>query len=59
MSETPTTGTGPAAGIRWDLSHLYPEPSAEGLESDLDRSLLAAKAFGERFRGRIGGALFC
>ena len=54
MSEpTSTSGTGPAAGVRWNLSHLYPEPAEEGLEADLDRSLRSAREFAERYRGHV------
>ncbi len=55
-TETPeASGTGPAAGVRWDLQHLYPEPAAEGLEADLDAALAAAKRFAKRYRGKIAG----
>ncbi|MCP3983100.1 MAG: oligoendopeptidase F, partial [bacterium] len=50
---TPTPGTGPAAGVRWDLSHLYPEPAREALEADLAQALEAACSFEERYRGKI------
>ncbi|MCP5058413.1 MAG: M3 family oligoendopeptidase [bacterium] len=50
---TPTVGTGPAAGVRWDLSHLYREPAREGLEADLAAALEAACAFEKRYRGGI------
>lgn len=56
MSETTSTaGSGPAAGVRWDLSHLYPEPAKPGIEADLVSSLEAACSFEKRYRRRIGG----
>jgi oligoendopeptidase F len=44
---------GLAAGVRWDLSDLYPEPAAPAIERDLDAAEAAAKAFAERYRGRV------
>ncbi len=45
---------GPAAGVRWDLGDLYTGPDDPALEADLTRSLAAASAFAERYRGRVG-----
>lgn len=59
MSDTPATapqtGTegGPAAGIRWDLGDLYAGPDDPAIEADLERCLTGAKAFAERYRGRL------
>ncbi len=52
MAEAATTG-GPAAGIRWDLSHLYAGPDDPQIEKDLSGALAAATAFAERYRGRV------
>ncbi len=53
MTATTSSGSGPAAGVRWDLSHLYADPE-KALEADLDRARDAAAAFAERYRGRLG-----
>jgi oligoendopeptidase F len=42
-----------AHGVRWDLSHLYEAPAREALDRDLAASLAAARAFAERYRGRV------
>jgi oligoendopeptidase F len=47
------TNGGPAAGVRWDLSHLYASPDDPGIEGDLDGAHAAAVAFAERYRGRV------
>jgi oligoendopeptidase F len=52
LSET-TSGGGPAAGVRWDLSHLYTGPDDPKLEADLDAALAAAEDFAARYRGRV------
>ncbi len=44
---------GPAAGVAWDLTHLYRAPARAALDADLDASLAAARALGARFRGRV------
>jgi len=46
---------GLAAGVRWDLADLYPEPAEAALERDLDAAEAAALRFAERHRGRIAG----
>ena len=46
---------GPASGVRWDLSHLYPEPAGAAIDRDLDEALERATAFAERHRGRLAG----
>ena len=48
-----TEGAGPAAGVRWDLSHLYASPDDPGLEADLDDALAKAERFDERYRGNV------
>ena len=55
MSEAATSGSesGPAAGVRWDLSHLYAGPDDPRIDGDLDAARTAAKEFAERWRGRI------
>ncbi len=54
MSEAnPTSGNGPAAGIRWDLSHLYPAPAEDKLNQDLDQALQGAESFAAKYRGRV------
>ena len=44
---------GLAAGVRWDLSHLYAGPDDPRIDGDLDRALEAAARFAERLRGRV------
>jgi len=44
---------GPAAGVRWDLSHLFDGPDDPRLEQALDRSLESAGAFAAEYRGRV------
>jgi len=54
MSEaTSDSSAGPAAGVRWDLSDLYPEPAEAAIERDLDAAEAAATRFAERYRGRV------
>ncbi len=51
---TPTKDiAGPAAGVRWNLDHLYPAPAAEGIDRDLDDALRRAEAFAGEHRGHI------
>src|SRR5258706_1545019 len=52
MAEAAPSG-GPAAGVRWDLSHLYAGPDDPRIESDLAGALGAANAFAQRYRGRV------
>jgi len=52
MSEAATTG-GPAAGIRWDLTHLYAGHDDPKIEADLDAATAQAEAFALRYRGRV------
>ena len=52
-TETPTDPAELAAGVRWDLSHLYPAPADAGIDRDLDAALARAEAFAERYRGRL------
>jgi oligoendopeptidase F len=54
MAEAATaTSGGLAAGVRWDLSHLYAGTEDPQLERDLDGALAAANAFAQRYRGRV------
>jgi oligoendopeptidase F len=53
MSEAATDSAGPAAGVRWDLSDLYPEPAEPRIERDLDAAAAAATRFAEKYRGRV------
>ena len=48
-----TPDAGPATGVRWDLSHLFAGPDDPAIESALDASLAAARAFAQRQRGEI------
>jgi oligoendopeptidase F len=50
---TADTTAGPAAGVRWDLSDLYPAPAEAAIERDLDAAEAAAARFAERYRGRV------
>jgi oligoendopeptidase F len=50
---TSTSTSGPAAGVRWDLTDLYPEPADAALARDLDAAEAQARRFAERYRGRI------
>jgi oligoendopeptidase F len=52
--ERPASRSGPAAGVRWDLSHLYEGPDDPRLDADLDASLSRSLAFAERYRDRLG-----
>jgi oligoendopeptidase F len=52
-ASAPAPGTGPAAGVRWDLSDLYAGPDDPRLDADLARALDAARVFAERYRGRV------
>jgi oligoendopeptidase F len=51
--ESTAQGAGPAAGIRWDLSGLYDGAGDAAIDADLDRALGEARAFAERYRGRV------
>src|SRR5690606_41374816 len=42
-----------AALPRWDLGDLYPGPDSPELARDLDAAERDAKAFAERYRGRL------
>ena len=44
---------GPAAGVRWDLSDLYGGADDPAIDADLERSLDEARAFADRYRGRV------
>jgi oligoendopeptidase F len=44
-----------AAGVRWELADLYPEPAEPAIERDLDAAEAAAARFAERYRGRVAG----
>src|SRR5687767_14560183 len=52
MAEAVIAG-GPAAGIRWDLSHLYAGPDDPQIDKDLSAALAAASDFAARHRGRV------
>ena len=55
MSTDPATeSAGPAAGVRWNLSHLYADPAEEAIDRDLDEALGRAEAFASSYRGRLG-----
>ena len=49
----PTAEGGSAAGVRWDLSHLYASPDDPALEADLDDMLEDARRFAADYRGRV------
>ena len=48
-----TSGAGPAAGVRWDLSDLYAGPDDARIDADLDRALGDARAFEARHRAKV------
>jgi oligoendopeptidase F len=48
-----TIDAGPAAGVRWDLSHLYASPDDPRIDADLDAARDAARKLAERLRGRV------
>jgi oligoendopeptidase F len=50
---SPGSATDLAAGVRWDLADLYPEPPEPAIEGDLDAAEAAATRFAERHRGKI------
>ena len=50
-AEAPPHDAGPAAGVRWDLSDLYPDTAS--LEASLERDEKEAAAFAGRYRGRV------
>ena len=39
----------------WDLSDLYPGPDSEALTKDLEKLAADAKAFKQRYAGKIAG----
>jgi len=49
----PAAEGGSAAGVRWDLSHLYAAPDDPALEADLDAVLQGAQDFASDYRGRV------
>ncbi|MFP8876746.1 MAG: oligoendopeptidase F, partial [Myxococcota bacterium] len=49
----PTAEGGSAAGVRWDLSHLYSSPDDPALEADLDGVLEGARHFAADYRGQL------
>ena len=53
MAEAAMIEGGPAAGVRWDLSHLYAGPDDPQIEKDLYDALAAANEFAARHRGRV------
>src|SRR5215470_7112393 len=53
MAAAATAGTGPAAGVRWDLSDLYAGPDDPRIDADLDRARARAREFAARWRGKI------
>src|SRR3954471_8144103 len=50
MPETATRDNS-SAGVRWDLTTLYPDDDVA--RSELDSALELARAFRERYRGRV------
>jgi oligoendopeptidase F len=42
-----------AAGVRWDLADLYPDPAETAIERELDAAEAAATSFAARYRGRV------
>jgi oligoendopeptidase F len=54
MAEAAMITGGSAAGVRWDLSHLYAGPDDPQIEKDLSGALAAANEFAARHRGRVG-----
>jgi oligoendopeptidase F len=55
MQDAPASDATPqlAAGVRWDLADLYPDPADAAIERDLDTAEAAATRFAERYRGRV------
>ena len=53
MTEAQQQDGGLAAGVRWKLDDLYPEPADAAIDADLARALEQATAFAERHRGRL------
>jgi len=39
----------------WDLDDLYPGPDSQALKDDLDRCAVEAKAFRDRYEGKLAG----
>ena len=50
-----TTVTG-AEAVEWNLDDLYVGPDDPRLPADLESGLAAAKAFRERYRGKVAGS---
>ena len=42
-----------AAGVRWDLSHLFASPKDAKIEADLETAQGDADAFAQRYRGKL------
>jgi oligoendopeptidase F len=57
MTKAAATAIRPELGDmpEWDLSDLYAGPDAPALEADLQRCETEAKAFGERYQGKLAG----
>ncbi|MEN8159743.1 MAG: M3 family oligoendopeptidase [Myxococcota bacterium] len=53
MPDTNDSAAGLAAGVRWNLDDLYPDPAEPAIERDLDAAEKAAQAFAECYRGRV------
>src|SRR5262245_52485957 len=49
----PSPAAGPAAGVRWNLADLYPEPADDAIERDLAAAEAAALRFAAAHRGRV------
>ena len=45
---------GPAAGVRWDLTHLYASPDDPRIDADLDAAQADAERFAAAYRGGVG-----
>ncbi|MCU1462566.1 MAG: oligoendopeptidase pepF/M3 family [Acidimicrobiales bacterium] len=53
MTVTDAAPASGAEGVRWDLTPLYVGPDDPALEADLTTAGERAKAFAERYRGRV------
>ncbi len=51
LAEATAPTGGPARGVRWDLTDLYADPAA--IDGDLERAHADARAFEQRYRGRV------
>ena len=55
----PDTATDPQSDLgalpEWDLNDLYPGPDSPELKKDLDAAAQAARAFNERYKGKVSG----